>query len=282
METLWRRRVRFGTLAAILISMALGAYARPPAESSEISDAPAAGSAAAATPAETGSELFAKLVERNREREALLKQYTGTRQYELRDAQEKLSARTVVRVQYQAPDSKTFKTVSEKGSRWIRLFVFNRLIASEQEAAAGSDKRDSSITPHNYTFRLLGEEDVDGYHCFHLQAVPKRRDKYLFEGEVWVDAQDFAIVRILGHPARNPSFWIKHVDWVRDYGKVSGFWLPVRDDTRVRIRVFGQKHLIIEYQDYVVNQPSSPLKSSGDAAAPQSGALGRNMTDIEK
>jgi hypothetical protein len=37
-----------------------------------------------------------------------------------------------------------------------------------------------SVMPENYTFNLLAEEDVESYHCFFVQATPKRADKYLF------------------------------------------------------------------------------------------------------
>jgi hypothetical protein len=262
METGWPRLKRLGALAVLLGWAAWGIAARPAVQAPGPEGDPSAPGAAAATPGEMGSELLAKLVERNRERDALLKQYTGTRQYELRDANGKLSARAVVHFRYRAPDFKSFETVSQQGSRWIRLFIFNRLMASEKEAAAGRDKRDSSITPHNYSFRYLDEEQLNGYSCYHFQALPKRQDKYLFEGEVWVDARDFAVVRIAGHPARNPSFWIKRVNWVRDYRKVDGFWLPARDYTVTQVRIFGEKHLIIDYQDYVINGPSAAWNPS--------------------
>ncbi len=269
MEIGWRRVRRLGAVAVLV---GVGVCAGAPAPAAE----------AAATPAEMGRELFAQIVARNQQRARLLKQYTGTRQYELRDAKGKLSARTVVRIHYRAPDHKTFQTVSEQGSRWIRMFVFNRLVDSEKEAASGRDKRDSSITPHNYTFRLLGEQDVDGYHCYHFQATPNRRAKYLFEGEVWVDTHDLAIVRIAGHPARNPSFWITRINWVRDYRKVGDFWLPARDNTDVHVRIFGEKHLTIDYGHYLVNSPafvSSPaavLSPEPEAAGEAGGARGED------
>lgn len=210
-----------------------------------------------------GGELFAKLVQRNEDRTRRLRQYEGIRQYELRNAQGRLSARTVVRMEYRAPDTKTFVTVSEDGSKWIRGFIFNRLMKNEGEAAAGREKRDSSITPHNYAFRFLGEEDLDGYHCYQVQAMPKRQDKYLFEGQIWIDSHDFAVVKIVAHPAKNPSFWIKRVDWVRHYGKLGDFWLPLKDDTAIDVRIFGLKHLSIDYRDYVVN-PGPSQSNLGD------------------
>jgi hypothetical protein len=63
-------------------------------------------------------------------------------------------------------------------------------------------------------------------HCFVAQAVPKRKDKYLFEGKLWIDVDDYAVVRIVGHPAKKLSFWIERADFVRQYQKIEGFWLP--------------------------------------------------------
>jgi hypothetical protein len=204
-----------------------------------------------------GSELFSKLVERNDDRTRRLKRYTGTREYELRNDKDQLSAREVVRVQFRAPDTKNFETVSEEGSKWIRKFVFHGLISSESEATAGREHRDSSITPLNYSFRYLGEQELDGARCFVVYATPKRADKYLFEGTVWIDARDFAVAKIDGHPAKNPSFWIKRVNWVRRYGRVGDFWLPMQDETYTEIKIFGKKKLTIRYQDYVVNAPAT-------------------------
>ncbi len=200
-----------------------------------------------------GNEIFTKLVEHNDGRTRRLERYTGTREYELRNDKDQLSAREVVRVEFRAPDSKNFETVSEEGSTWIRRFVFRGLIDSESEAASGREHRDSSITPYNYSFRYLGEQDLDGQPCYVVYATPKRVDKYLFEGTVWIDAHDFAVARIDGHPAKSPSFWIKRVNWVRNYGRVGDFWLPMQDETYTEVKIFGKKKLIIRYNDYVVN-----------------------------
>src|SRR5437870_11423219 len=40
---------------------------------------------------------------------------------------------------------------------------------------------------------------------------PKRKDKYLIEGQVWIDAADFGIARVQGAPAKRPSFWLSNV-----------------------------------------------------------------------
>lgn len=201
----------------------------------------------------TAEELFSKLVEQNQAREIHLKEYSESRTYAVSNDKGKLHAQTVVSMQFRAPGTKTFTTNSEEGSWVVRRLVFKRLMESEVETAAGRSHRDSSIRPDNYTFRLLGTDDVGAFHCYVVQAVPRRRDKYLFEGQVWIDAQDFAVVKIAGHPAKNPSFWIKRVDFVRQFQKVGEFWLSERDQSINELRIHGTKVLTIDHRDYRVN-----------------------------
>jgi outer membrane lipoprotein-sorting protein len=201
----------------------------------------------------TGDELFAKLLEHNRIRDLRLQQYSALRTYAVTNDKGKVYAEKAVRVEYQAPDRKTFVTNSEKGSKLIRDLVLNRLIESEFETSSGRAHRDSSIKPANYEFDLLGEQDVGPYHCLLAEVHPRRKDKYLFEGKVWIDAEDYAIVRIAGQPAQKLSFWITRADFVRQYQKIGEFWLPARDETLVHVRLYGKKVLTIDHRDYAIN-----------------------------
>ena len=109
-------------------------------------------------------------------------------------------------MEYHTPDKKKFVITSESGSGLVRRMALNPVVASEIEAASGKQHQDSSTIPANYTFELLGEQQVGPYECFLVRAVPKRVDKDLFEGDVWIDTQDYSIVRIAGHPAKKLSF----------------------------------------------------------------------------
>jgi hypothetical protein len=102
-----------------------------------------------------------------------------------------------------------------------------------------------------------GEQQLGPYRCFVTEAVPKRKDKYLFEGRVWIDANDYSVVRIEEHPAKKLSFWIQRADFVRQYQKIDGFWLPERDQTLVQVRLYGKEILKIEHRNYLVNAGQS-------------------------
>ena len=201
----------------------------------------------------TAEQIFAELMRRNELRNAALRSYTVQRSYAVTDPKGKVHAQKTVRLDYRAPDTKSFITISEKGSPVVRHLVLNRLMESETEAASGKSHRDSTISAANYTFALLGEQDLGGNHCFVVQATPKRSDKYLFDGKVWIDAQDYAVVQIVGHPAKKLSFWVDKADFVRRYQKIGDFWLPLKDETSVHVRLYGTKILTIDHERYNVN-----------------------------
>ena len=212
-------------------------------------------------PGVTAVQIFDELLAHNALRAVTLLNYSALRTYQVVDLKGKVHAEEVGRMEYLAPDQKKFVVTSEKGSPLVRRLALNALIASEIETAAGKQHHDSAISPANYSLDLLGEQQVGPYHCFVVQAVPKRRDKYLFEGKVWIDAEDYAVVRIEGHPAKKLSFWIQRADFVRQYQKVGDFWLPQRDMTFVDVRLYGKKVLTIDHHDYSVNSPVATYRS---------------------
>jgi hypothetical protein len=245
----------------------------------ESSSGAATESAQPSQPLENGSKIFADLLKHNELRREQLRQYSATRTYAVSDLSGKVHAKETVRMEYVAPDKKTFITLDEQGSAVVRHLVLNRLMESEVSAAAGKDLHDSAITPANYTFQLLGEEDLRNHHCFVVQANPKREDKYLFVGKVWIDSQDFAVVQIAGHPAKKLSFWVTRADFVRQYEKIGNFWLPARDETQVEVRLYGKKILSIDHHTESVNGVASvaPAARQQQSASRDTSAIDQKL-----
>ena len=204
-------------------------------------------------PGIAADQLVAELETHNELRKSALHDFTVLRTYQVIDLKGKVHAEEIGRMEFRAPDQKAFTMTAESGSKLVRHMALNPLISSEIEAAAGKTHHDSSITAANYSMDLLGEQQVGPYRCFVAQAIPRRKDKYLFEGKLWIDVDDYAVVRIEGHPAKKLSFWIQRADFVRQYQKIDGFWLPQKDQTHVQVRLYGKKVLTITHQDYVVN-----------------------------
>jgi hypothetical protein len=205
------------------------------------------------SPGVTENQVFAELASHNDQRKTALHDYSVLRTYEVLDLKGKVHAKKIGRMEFLFPDKKTFTVTSESGSGVVRSMVLNSLIKSEIETAAGKEHHDSAISADNYSLNLLGNQQVGPYRCFVAEVRPKRKDKYLFEGKIWIDVEDYSVVRIEGHPAKQLSFWIQRADFVRQYQKIDGFWFPQKDQTVVQVRLYGKKILTIDHRDYVVN-----------------------------
>ena len=209
-------------------------------------------------PARAQEEIpFAEIIERMSHSEAVqaqeLKHYTSIRTYNFVNRRFKKTAEMTVRLTYRYPGRKDFEVLSESGPRPVRDRVLRRMVESETEASRDELRRFNQLTPENYDFRLLRLDRDEGRPVFVLDAIPKIKSKYLIKGEVWVDAEDFGVSRVVGRPARNPSFWIRHSRFVYRYAKFGAFWLPVSTDSEADAVVFGRTEVKIRYQDYHIN-----------------------------
>jgi outer membrane lipoprotein-sorting protein len=214
----------------------------------------------------TAEQVARKLQERNAERAAALKQFKGTRVYSMqyRGFPSDRDAEMVVTMAYHAPDSKEFSVVSQSGSKFIIDRVFKKLLEGEQEAAKEENRRNTALSTENYDFTSAGYENTPDGAQYVLNLVPKTKNKYLYRGKIWVDAKDFAVMRIEGEPAKNPSFWIKKTEVKHRYVKVNDFWLPAENHTESVIRLGGRAVLSIEYKDYRITS-AAPLGGSENA-----------------
>lgn len=203
----------------------------------------------------TAEEVMNRVVKMNEVRANALESYSSVRTYHLdcRCLSHKV-ADMVVRADYQAPNKKVFTIVSESGSGTVRNRAFKKLLEAEQESMREENQQRSAVTPENYTFQLSEYQKTDTDEFYVLDAQPRTKNKFLFRGRIWVDAKDFAITRVEGQPAANPSWWTLNTEFKRSYERVGNFWLPASNESETKVRVFGTALLSIEYSDYQIKQ----------------------------
>ncbi|MBZ5720109.1 MAG: outer membrane lipoprotein-sorting protein [Acidobacteriia bacterium] len=143
--------------------------------------------------------------------------------------------------------------------------VFQRLLQSEKEALTEENQARVALNNDNYRFALAGYENLPTGPCYILAVEPLTKSKLLYRGRIWVDAEDFAVVRIEAAPAKSPSFWTKETRVEQAYAKVGDFWLPISNRSSSAIRLGGHAYFTIDYQDYQITA-ATPLGTPSDVA----------------
>ena len=226
----------------------------------------------------TSMQVVERLAEMNLRRAQALHSYHGTRIYrvEYRGLLGARSADLMVDVTYRAPGTKEFTVLSSTGSTLMIEKVLKKLLQAETEAASAEGQRRTALSDENYAFTMVGLETTAPCPMYVLAVEPKTKSKFLFRGRIWVDAADFAVVRLEAEPAKNPSFWTKNNQIEQSYQKVGDFWLPQRNHSASSIRMGGRAELTIEYQSYnitasepVPRVPAQQIARSTDAILSQ-------------
>ena len=214
-------------------------------------------SAQTGDPLPSAEDVVAKMMQFDAQRQSQLTGYTAIRHYVAVNKNRR--AEMLVHVDCASDGAKQFTVLSEEGSGSIRKHVFHKLLSEETEASRHGTRNSTRLIPANYDFQLVGQEQLVTGPAYVLQVSPKTANKYLIDGKIWVDANDYSIVRIEGQPARNPSFWVRNVHFVHTYEKVGPFWFASATHTKSEIRIFGSSELNIENSDYSLNPPVDPI-----------------------
>lgn len=219
-------------------------------------------SAQTSDPLPSEEEVVAKMMQFDAQRQSEQTGYTAVRHYAA--VNKKRHAEMVVHVSCDSSGAKEFTIVSEEGSGSIRKHVFQKLLSEETEASRRGTRASTRLIPDNYQFQMVGWETLETGPAYVLSVTPKRTNKYLIDGRIWVDANDYSIVRIEGQPAKNPSFWVRSVHFVHTYQKVGQFWFASSTHTTSQIRIFGESELTIDNSDYNLNPPADRMAQAND------------------
>jgi hypothetical protein len=231
-------RRRRNILVAFVFAVAVGAY------SASVSQSPSAPL--------TAAQIIDELQRHNLARNAALQKATATRVYqvEYRGFTKVINARLEVEYSYSAATGKSFRIVKQSGSKMLCEKVLKRAVESEKEAS--QDKSATALTAANYRFRLLGSESLDGRPAFMLEVEPIAPSKFLIRGKIWIDAMEFALMKVEAEPAQSPSFWIARTRIEQICARSDGFWLPQLNRSETKVRVGGTAVFTIDYGSYQI------------------------------
>lgn len=194
--------------------------------------------------------IVSAMEHQNAARSGIFSGYSVLRKYEVTNRSR--HAEMLVRMTCKADGERHFTILRESGSEAIRKHVFKKMLEEEALASSSGTRSKIQLTPDNYLFHLVGMDAIDGRSAYLLEVTPRVKRKYLIQGRIWVDAADFAISRVEGSPAKNPSFWTRNVHFVHDYKKVGPLWLAQSTRSVTKVFLFGTARLSITDRDYLL------------------------------
>ena len=124
-----------------------------------------------------------------------------------------------------------------------------------------------SITSDNYCIRYKGSDVLNGQRVHVYGVKPRRKIPGLFRGAIYLDSSTGSLLRARGVMVKSPSFFIRRIEFVKDYADIDGFILPVRLQSVIKARVLGKVALDVSTKDYSVTEHGDPLKPPSPAAS---------------
>jgi outer membrane lipoprotein-sorting protein len=203
----------------------------------------------------TAEEIVTRMAAHDLARQASIEGYAGMRRYVLENEKFHKRAEMLVQVQGDQDGTKHFVIISQEGWGGAHKHVLRKMLESETETSRPEMRASAKLTPQNYDFELVGTDLLGDREAYVLDVHPKRNEKYLFRGRIWVDAEDYALARAEGKPAKKPSFWTKDIYFVQIYQKRGRLWFPLSTQSVTEAHLFGTTDVSIEYRDY---QPKIP------------------------
>jgi len=147
------------------------------------------------------------------------------------------TSEVMTQVDFVPPDIKTYKITQTLGNSRGEKMVRELLDRETESAKKGPG---SEINRTNYDFVFLRQENFGVVPEYVLRIAPKRKDKYLLRGQIWVNMSTFRIRRIEGVPAKSPSIWLKGIRITLQFAQLGTMWIPNSFDAIATVRLLGQ------------------------------------------
>ncbi len=200
----------------------------------------------------TAETIIASMAQARAENRARLRPYIVTRNYKLFGKNgSKTMSEVIADVAFVPPDSKKYAIQETNGSGLGQMIV-RRMLAGEAEVT--KDYVSTDISPDNYDFRFIREADVSGQRCYVLELLPRRKEKHLLHGDIWVDANTYLLRRFEGELAKTPSWWVRDVRVTFVYGDVGGMWLQTASEATANVRILGRSTMVSRDVKYMISE----------------------------
>jgi outer membrane lipoprotein-sorting protein len=193
------------------------------------------GQAASQTRVPDLNAIVASMEAASQQNPAKARAYTVTRSYKLFHGEERQpGSETTAEVTFAPPSTKKYEIKQSSGISRGQQMVRDILDLESVPAQSTSD-----ISHNNYDFVFLQQEKLGDIPTYLLRMIPKRKEKDLLNGLVWVDTRTLRIQRIEGTPTKKPSWWIRSLYITLQYTALHGLRLPTYMRAGATVRVAG-------------------------------------------
>jgi len=199
------------------------------------------------------AEIGDKITETELQRLSNLRDYSVVRKYRLRNSHLSNDAVMTVRLIYIKGQGKTFEVLDLQNAEGMSRKVLERVVQGEAESSRKELQDELAVTNKNYKFHAAGVEMQDNRRCYIVELTPRHKSKYLVQGKAWVDASEFALLRVEGRPSASLSFWVGKPYIVQTFQKVGPFWMAAQNRSESQSFLLGTSVLTIDYSQYQVN-----------------------------
>ena len=144
-----------------------------------------------------------------------------------------------------------YKQTGFSGDDQVKKELIARYLSAEVEE---KDRSNISITPANYKFKLKALANLNGRAVAIFELNPKQKRIGLFKGELWIDPETGMPLKESGRWVKNPSVFLKQVDFVQEYELKDGLSVPKHLTSKMEVRLVGQAELDVSFSNFVKDE----------------------------
>jgi hypothetical protein len=143
-----------------------------------------------------------------------------------------------------------YDIVSEGGSAYIANRVLRAALEREKTLWNRSHSARSNLTAANYDFVRAG---LDASGLMKVTVKPKREDELLINGVIILAPDTGDLLRVEGHLAKSPSFWISRIEVVCTYDRIDGVRVPIHTESVAQVKMAGTSNFAMSYEYEQIN-----------------------------
>jgi hypothetical protein len=143
--------------------------------------------------------------------------------------------------------SRTGKTVYSglqfTGDNVVKTAVIARFLANEVRPP--ERVADAAVTRQNYSFAYIRTAEYNRITAYVFRLTPIWKRTGLLKGELWLDADTAAPLRLWGDVVKSPSLFVRKIRFVQDYQRMGHCFPPLRLLVTAETAIVGKADIAV-------------------------------------